>query len=151
MDPNRPIHVPPTGPPQDIRPDQSIYASLGRENLFAMCEAFYLKLGQSAIRDMFPPDQAGLVAASKKQAMFLAGVLGGPPLYVEIIGPPRMRARHIPFVIDEAARQEWLRCFKDVLVTAPADYGFPAEHMDGFVGFLEGFSAWMVNHKKDSA
>jgi hemoglobin len=56
-----------------------------------------------------------------------------------------MRARHLPFVIDEAARQEWLACFDRVLADAPAKYNFPAEHLPGFRAFLVGFSSWMVN------
>ena len=57
----------------------------------------------------------------------------------------RSRARHLPFVIDAAGRQAWLDCFFKVLNDAPARYGFPPEHVDGFKKFLEDFSAWMVN------
>lgn len=56
-----------------------------------------------------------------------------------------MRARHMPFPIDEPARQEWLRCFHRVLDDAPARFGFPAQHLPGFRAFLDGFSGWMVN------
>jgi hemoglobin len=73
------------------------------------------------------------------------GLLGGPPLYHQRYGNPMMRARHLPFVIDEAARQEWLRCFDRVLAYAPEKYHFPAEHLPGFRAFLVGFSSWMVN------
>ena len=86
-----------------------------------------------------------MVAASRKSAAFFVGLLGGPPLYHQLYGNPAMRARHMPFLIDEAARQEWLRCFETVLADAPARYNFPAEHLDGFRTFLHGFSAWMVN------
>lgn len=83
--------------------------------------------------------------ASKKSAKFFVQVLGGPPLYVIDHGPPRMRGRHLPFEIDEAARQVWLGCFAKVLEGAEAKYNFPAEHMQGFKDFLKDFSAWMVN------
>ena len=56
-----------------------------------------------------------------------------------------MRARHLPVAIDEAARQEWLACFRRVLVDAPRRFGFPAEHLPGFDRFLDGFAGWMVN------
>src|SRR5947208_3312298 len=72
-------------------------------------------------------------------------ILGGPPLYFEKYGPPRMRARHLPFEIDESARQVWLRCFEKVLEGADVKYQFPMEHMEGFKDFLKSFSAWMVN------
>lgn len=137
-----PIHVPPSGPPQGPGPSHEIYARMGEEAIFRMCEDFYGALGRSPIRPMFSED---LPAASKKLAAFLVGVCGGPPLYRQRYGEPMMRARHLPFAIDEQARRVWLDCFKGVLADAPARYGFPAEHLPGFVRFLEGFSAWMVN------
>ena len=114
---------------------------MGEEGIFRMCSDFYQRLGQSAIASLFPED---LEAASRRQALFLIGLLGGPPLYQQQIGPPRMRARHIPFVIDEAGRQEWIRCLRETLET-PEKYGFPLEYADGFWHFIEAFSAWMVN------
>ena len=77
--------------------------------------------------------------------MFFVGLLGGPPLYLQKYGSPRMRARHLPFEIDENARQVWLRCFDNVLKDAVVKYGFPEQHLAGFKDFLRSFSAWMVN------
>ena len=121
--PSNPHHVytPPGGPPQVARPSREIFEQMGELNIFRMSEDFYRELEQSAIRPMFPEDMG---AASKKQAMFLVGILGGPPLYQERIGPPRMRARHIPFHIDEPARQTWLACFKKILAHSER-YDFP--------------------------
>lgn len=138
------FYVPPGGPPQGAGPSREIYAAMGRENIFRMCADFYSKLEASEIRWMFSDD---MPAASKRIAAFLVGLFGGPPLYHELYGPPQMRARHMPFPIDESARQVWLRCFKETLADAPAKYDFPAEHLPGFMHFLEDFSAWMVNRK----
>ena len=49
------------------------------------------------------------------------------------------------YKFDEAARQEWLDAFKKVLVHAPEQYQFPEQHLEGFIQWLEAFSAWMVN------
>jgi hemoglobin len=141
VDNNR-IYVPPSGPPQGIAPSKEIYARMGEENIFRMCADFYAQIETSSIRGMFPAD---LPAASKKIAAFMVGLLGGPPLYRERYGEPMMRARHMKFAINEEARQEWLRCFNVVLTDAPRAYNFPEEHLAGFVDFLDGFSAWMVN------
>ena len=138
----RQIYVPPGGPPRVARPDPEIYSRMGEQNIFLMLEDFYRELGQSAIASMFPPD---LVRASQKSAAFFVGLLGGPPLYQQRYGNPMMRARHIPFIIDEAARQEWLACFDRVLAQAAQKYDFPQEHIPGFRAFLDGFSSWMVN------
>jgi hemoglobin len=123
-------------------PSPEIYARMGEANIFAMIEELYRELECSPLRSMFPRD---MVAASHKSAAFFVGLLGGPPLYHQRYGNPMMRARHLPFVIDEAARQEWLACFDRVLDHAIADYQFPAEHLPGFRTFLVGFSSWMVN------
>ena len=116
---------------------------MGEAAMFSLCEAFYRALEKSEIRPMFPEN---MPEASRKLAAFLIQLCGGAPLY----GPPRMRARHLPFAIDESARRVWLETFKSILRDAPATHGFPAEHLPGFVRFLEEFSAWMVNRKAAS-
>lgn len=140
--PERPIYIPPGGPPRVAAPNPEIYTAMGEENIFAMLEVFYRELEQSSLRHMFPRD---MVRASQKSAAFFVGLLGGPPLYHERYGNPMMRARHMPFVIDEPARLEWMACFDRVLAHAPERYNFPAEHLPGFRAFLDGFSRWMVN------
>lgn len=136
------LFTPPGGPPRVEAPSHAIYAHMGQDNIFQMLEDFYLELEQSAIRFMFPED---MVAASKRSAAFFVGLLGGPPLYQQLYGPPMMRARHLPFPIDEEGRQVWVDCFFRVLDNAPQKYNFPEEHLPGFRAWLDGFSGWMVN------
>lgn len=138
---NRDIFVPPNGPPQSS-PNREIYSLMGEENIFKMISDFYSELGQSSIRNLFPPD---MEEASRKSAKFFIQLLGGPPLYVIDHGPPRMRSRHLPFEIDEKARQVWLNCFDKTLQNAEIKYHFPAQHLESFRIFLKEFSAWMVN------
>ncbi len=139
---DRPIYTPPGGPPRVAGPNPAIFASMGEENIVAMIHAFYAELAQSAIAGMFPDD---MHTAADKSAAFFVGLMGGPPRYQQRYGSPMMRARHMPFAIDETARQVWLACFDRVLADAPARYAFPAEHLPGFRAFLVGFSGWMVN------
>jgi len=115
---------------------------MGEANIFRMMADLYKELERSEVRPLFPAD---MEEASKKSAAFFVTLLGGPPLYMQKYGPPRMRARHIPFEIDERARQIWLECFDKVLEGADVKYQFPMEHMQGFKDFLKSFSAWMVN------
>jgi hemoglobin len=115
---------------------------MGEAKIFRMMSDFYRELEKSELRPLFPAD---MEEASKKSAAFFVTILGGPPLYAQKYGPPRMRARHIPFEIDERARQIWLACFDRVLDGADVKYQFPMEHMGGFKDFLKSFSAWMVN------
>ena len=67
------------------------------------------------IRELHPPDLAG---SRDKLFKFLSGWLGGPPLYVEEYGHPRLRARHLPFPIGEAERDAWLTWLVVVLCAA---------------------------------
>ena len=139
---DRVIYTPPGGPPQGPGPSKEIYGLMGEDNIFRMMSGFYRELERSEIRHLFPAD---MEEASKKSAAFFVTLLGGPPLYFERYGPPRMRARHLPFEIDEAARQVWLGCFDRTLQDAGVKYNFPDQHLQGFKDFLRSFSAWMVN------
>lgn len=144
MSTERQFYVPPQGPPQGIIPDSQIYVKMGENSIFKMLEDFYSELEKSSIRHLFPQD---MQEASKRSAAFFVFILGGPPLYQQQYGPPRMRMRHLPFAIDETARQVWLNCFQKILKDADKKYQFPMEHMDSFWHFLDQFSAWMVNTK----
>ena len=139
---NRDIYIPPGGSPQVEPPSREIYAAMGQENIFKMMEAFYRELEASSLRPLFPAD---MIEASRRSAAFFVGLLGGPPLYQQLYGSPMMRARHLPFPIDEAGRLEWLACFGRVLERAVEAYDFPEQHLEGFWNFLVSFSGWMVN------
>jgi hemoglobin len=59
------------------------------------------------IRAMHP---ASLAGSRDKLYMFLSGWMGGPQLYVEKFGHPMLRARHLPYAIGEAERDQWMAC-----------------------------------------
>src|SRR5438270_5320040 len=56
-----------------------------------------------------------LKASREKLFLFLTGWTGGPQLYVEKFGHPRLRARHLPFTISSRERDEWLWCMDRAL------------------------------------
>src|SRR5690606_7383942 len=58
-------------------------------------------------RAMLPSDLTG---SREKLFMFLTGWTGGPQLYIERYGHPFLRARHMPFAINESARDQWMYC-----------------------------------------
>jgi len=64
-----------------------------------------------------------LKASREKLYLFLTGWTGGPQLYVERFGHPRLRARHLPFPIGERERDEWLWCMDRAL----AEHDMPGE------------------------
>ena len=59
------------------------------------------------IRALHPPT---LASSRDKLFWFLVGWLGGPPLYIERFGHPRLRARHLPFAIGARERDQWMLC-----------------------------------------
>lgn len=61
----------------------------------------------TSIRALHPAD---LTESRNKLFWFLVGWMGGPPLYIQRFGHPRLRARHLPFPIGERERDEWLWC-----------------------------------------
>ena len=115
---------------------------MGRDNIMRMLRDFYHEVEKSPIRPMFARDLDG---AAEKIGLYFVELLGGPPLYSSRAGAPMLRKRHLPFAIDEAARDAWVECFDRVLGRAVAEYGFPPEHLDAFRLFLHEFSSWMVN------
>ena len=136
--------IPPQGPPQVSAPHY--FEKIGFDRLHAFSRQHYQNLSESSISEMFPKEPEELKAAAERQADFLIGVMGGPPVYREKHGPPRMRARHLPFAIDEAARQEWIRCFRAAFV-AHAGLGLSLPEQKQFLDWIELFSGWMVNKK----
>lgn len=71
-----------------------------------------------ALRRLHPAD---LGASRDKLHEFLCGWLGGPPLYEQRYGHPRLRARHLPFAIDSAMRDQWLLCMRRALAETGVD------------------------------
>lgn len=94
------------------------YERLGGESAVrALAQRFYQLMDQLAdtaeIRAMHARN---LKASEEKLFLFLSGWLGGPPLYVEKYGHPRLRQRHMPFPIDDQARDQWMRCMRQAMV-----------------------------------
>ncbi|ADL56493.1 group II truncated hemoglobin [Gallionella capsiferriformans] len=56
-----------------------------------------------------------LQSANDKLFKFLSGWMGGPQLFVEEYGHPMLRRRHLPFTIDDAARDQWMLCMNQAL------------------------------------
>ncbi len=83
----------------------------GLEGVRALVDRFYDEMDRlpeaATIRAMHPPD---LSTSREKLWMFLVGRLGGPQLYIERHGHPRLRARHMPFPIGQAEAQRWMAC-----------------------------------------
>lgn len=87
-----------------------MYERIGAENLRGIVDSFYdIVFTESSIKHLFKTEKSQI---RDKQYKFLTQFLGGPQLYSQEYGHPRMRMRHLPHKIDDAAKTEWLRCMK---------------------------------------
>lgn len=59
-----------------------------------------------------------LEPAIERLAAFLVQYFGGPRDYEALRGEPMLRARHLRFKLDEAARDAWLECMGGALEDA---------------------------------
>ena len=59
--------------------------------------------------------------ARERLFQFLSGWLGGPPLYEQAHGHPRLRQRHFPFAVTMQTRNQWIACFAQALQELQAD------------------------------
>ncbi len=88
----------------------------GEPRVRALVERFYdlmdLEPGYTALRAAHGSD---LTVARQKLYQFLSGWLGGPPLYVEQYGHPRLRMRHMPFSIGIQERDQWVACMDQAM------------------------------------
>lgn len=86
----------------------------GTDAVQRLSDTFYdvIEEDSSALRAMLP---ASTKNTRTKFAMYLSGWLGGPPLYEEKWGHPRLRMRHMPFPIGTDEAEEWMRCMRTAL------------------------------------
>ncbi|MDD5297074.1 MAG: group II truncated hemoglobin [Rhodocyclaceae bacterium] len=100
----------------------------GEPTVRALVKRFYQLMDELPeaweIRKLHPQDLSG---SEEKLYLYLTGWLGGPQLYVERHGHPRLRSRHLPFPVDSRARDQWMLCMRMALEENVADEGIRAK------------------------
>lgn len=92
--------------------ERSLYARLGGEEvLHKFVDVLYTFMDNtpevSSVRSMHTQ---GLEHARSRLFMFLSGMLGGPPLYAQAFGHPRLRQKHMRIEIGNEERDQWMMC-----------------------------------------
>lgn len=91
-------------------------AIAGAQTVQALTERFYTLMDTlpeaARCRAIHPPTLDG---SREKFYEYMTGYLGGPPLYTDKRGHPRLRSRHFPAAIGPQERDEWLLCFRQAL------------------------------------
>lgn len=117
-----------------------IYQLLGEECLSAIVAGFYRRVPQDPILGpMYPPHD--LAGAEQRLRSFLIYRFGGPPDYLRDRGHPRLRMRHMPFVIDQAARDRWMALMLAAVDEQPA----AAPHRAYLETFLGDVATFLMN------
>jgi hemoglobin len=85
-----------------------VYLRIGEEGFRRLVAEFYAQVpSDDILGPMYPRhDMAG---AEERLRDFLIGRFGGPRRYEEMRGHPRLRMRHMPFKLDQAARDRWVQ------------------------------------------
>lgn len=120
--------------------EENVYARIGEEGFARLIRAFYAQVPNDEILGaMYPKED--LHGAEERLRDFLIGRFGGPQRYIEQRGHPRLRMRHMPFVIDRAARDRWVVLMDRALDSA----GLPADVTDALRAFFHDTATFMVN------
>lgn len=119
------------------------YEMLGAETgVRALVDTFYdlmdLEAGYAELRALHPRDLSG---SRDKLYWFLCGWLGGPNLYIERFGHPRLRARHLPYAIGITERDQWMTCMVQAMQLHNVDEALMQRLAEAFMGTAD----WMRN------
>lgn len=123
--------------------EPTIFERLGEENLRLLVDRFYdLVFAHEQIAPLFKTDKNVI---KEKQRLFLTQFLGGPPLYSEQYGHPRLRARHMPHPIGEDDAVAWLSCMSAAITSLAIDESLKDKLFKRFVPT----AMFMVNRGDD--
>jgi hemoglobin len=120
--------------------ETDIYAAIGEDGFARLVAAFYRQVPQDDLLGVMYPE-SDRKDAEKRLRDFLIYRFGGPARYIEQRGHPRLRARHFPFRIDQAARDRWMQLMNNAF----AEAALPLEAERQLREFFEHMSTFMIN------
>jgi hemoglobin len=122
----------------------TLYERVGGAQFFVdLVDRFYVGVaGDPLLRPLYPED---LTESSRHLALFFMQYWGGPATYGEERGHPRLRMRHMPFVIGPAERDAWLRHMKSALAELEMASRISTDDAAELRAYLEMAAASLVN------
>lgn len=121
--------------------EETFFEQVGGEPTFRrLVHRFYQGVAQDELlRPMYPEEDLG--PAEERLTLFLMQYWGGPRTYSEQRGHPRLRMRHVPFTVDRAAHDAWLKHMR----AAVDELALPADAERQLWDYLTYAAASMVN------
>ncbi len=120
--------------------ETNIFALIGEDGFARLTAAFYRQVpGDDILSAMYPKED--IAGAEQRLRDFLIYRFGGPEKYIVERGHPRLRARHLPFIIDQAARDRWMQ----LMDKAFAEAALPPEAEQLLRSFFGQMSTFMIN------
>jgi hemoglobin len=125
--------------------EADIYSIIGDEGFTRLVGAFYRQVPSDDILGaMYPEGERE--AAEQRLRDFLVYHFGGPQRYIAQRGHPRLRARHLPFRIDQAARDRWMHLMDKAFTEA----ALPADVEKSLRQFFDQMATFMINSQGNS-
>ena len=127
------------GEPQET----SLYLKVGgEEGVKSLVTSFYEQMDKlPEAKETRNLHAKSLKASKLKLFKFLSGWLGGPQLYIEEYGHPRLKKRHMPFAIGELEAKQWMLCMN----TAMTQLNYPADLQNHLSQLFLNIANFMVN------
>jgi hemoglobin len=120
--------------------EQHVFAAVGQAGFERLVAAFYSQVpSDDILGPMYPADD--IDGAKQRLRDFLIGRFGGPQIYVEQRGHPRLRIRHAPFAIGQNARDRWLQ----LMTRALNEAAIPDEPRQILESFFESTTTFLKN------
>ncbi len=120
--------------------DTHVYQVIGLEGFDRLTHAFYRRVAEDdLLAPMYPPND--MEGARVRLRDFLIQRFGGPSTYSDTRGHPRLRARHLPFAIDQAARDRWVILMDQALTEA----ALPEAALPALRRFFDEAATFMIN------
>lgn len=120
--------------------ESAIYDTIGEEGFARLTHSFYQRVSaDSILRPMYPENE--FPAAEQRLRDFLVFRFGGPQRYIQERGHPRLRMRHAPFPIDQAARDRWIELMDEALLESQ----IPEACREKMKAFFDHAATFMIN------
>lgn len=114
----------------------------GEKSILNLVERFYFYMDTlPEAKELRAIHVSDLSSTKEKLFKFLSGWLGGPDLFQQEYGHPRLKQRHFPFKVDLQVRDQWMLCMNKALY----EIAMPDELRKNIKQALDDLATHMIN------